>query len=132
MLFRATLLFAALTACMTASASAETVERKVKANAASPIGGFFGYEVDTCYPSMIPDVKVRQGPAHGNVRIVPYSVTLGKDTLCPGKKVPGLVYVYTPAKGFKGSDEIVFDIPWRSTDIGPLITRTHTYRITVE
>src|SRR4051794_29411089 len=45
-------------------ALSETVERTVKANTRSAIGGFLGYEVDTCYPSAIPDVKVRQAPAN--------------------------------------------------------------------
>ncbi|MFL4995530.1 MAG: hypothetical protein ACJ8DF_02315 [Microvirga sp.] len=46
-------------ALLTGSASAETIERTVKANTISALGGFLGYEVNTCYPSVIPDVKVR-------------------------------------------------------------------------
>ncbi|QRM28375.1 hypothetical protein [Microvirga sp. VF16] len=41
------------------SASAETIERTVKANTITAIGGFLAYEMNTCYPSNIPDVKVR-------------------------------------------------------------------------
>ena len=58
-------------ALLAGPASAETVERTVKANARSAIGGFFGYEVDTCYPSDIPDVKVRQAPGNGTIQIIP-------------------------------------------------------------
>jgi hypothetical protein len=114
------------------SASAQTVDRTVKANASTAIGGFFGYEVDTCYPSDIPDVKVKQAPANGTLRIMPHETTLGKDSRCAGKKVRGLAYVYTPKKGFKGSDEVALDLPWSSNDISIPTIRTYTYRITVQ
>ena len=38
-------------------ANADTVERTVKANSSTAVGGFFGYEVNTCYPSAIPDAE---------------------------------------------------------------------------
>lgn len=113
-------------------AIAETVERTVKANTRSVLGGFLGYEVDTCYPSVIPDVKVRQAPKNGSVQIAPHEQALGKDSRCAGKRIRGLAYVYTPNKGFKGTDEVVLDIPWQSTDSGPQTTWTYTYRIRVE
>jgi hypothetical protein len=119
-------------ALLAGPASAETVERTVKANARSAIGGFFGYEVDTCYPSDIPDVKVRQAPGNGTIQILPHEQALGKETACPGKKVRGLVYVYTPKKGFKGVDELAIDVPWASTDTGPQTIWTYTFRIRVE
>jgi len=113
-------------------AYAETRERTIKANTVAAIGGFLGYEVDTCYPSEVPDVKIRQSPAHGTLRIVPHEQVLGKDTRCPGTKVRGLAYVYTPAKGFKGADEVAIDVPWNSTDSGRATILTYTYRIKVE
>ena len=111
------------------SASAETIERTVKANTVSAIGGFLGYEVDTCYPSNIPDVKVRQAPANGTIQIRPHEQALGKESRCPGTKVRGLAYVYTPKKGFKGTDEIVLDIPWTWNEVSPQSLITYTYRI---
>ena len=114
------------------SASAETIERIVKANTVSAIGGFLGYEVDTCYPSNIPDVKVRQAPANGTIQIRPHEQALGKESRCPGTKVRGLAYVYTPKKGFKGTDEIVLDIPWIWNEVSPQSLITYTYRIRVE
>ena len=126
------IVFAAGFALLAGSASAETVERTVKANTVSAIGGFLGYEVDTCYPSNIPDVKVRQQPANGTIQIRPYEQALGKDSRCPGTKVRGLAYVYTPQRGYKGADEVVLDVPWRSNDINPPTTLTYTYRIRVE
>ncbi len=43
------------------SPAAETMDRTVKANTRSAIGGFLGYEVDTCYPSAIPAVESPAG-----------------------------------------------------------------------
>jgi hypothetical protein len=130
-MYRAAAVLAGL-ACLAGSASAETLERTVKANAATPIGGFLGYEVDTCYPSVIPNVKVRQAPANGSIQIVPHQQALGKDSRCPGKTVRGLAFVYTPKKGFKGADELSLDVPWSSTDSGPETIRTYTFRVKVE
>jgi hypothetical protein len=130
-MYRAAVVLAGL-ACLAGSASAETLERTVRANAATPIGGFLGYEVDTCYPSVIPNVKVRQAPANGSIQIVPHQQALGKDSRCPGKTVRGLAFVYTPKKGFKGADELSLDVPWSSTDSGPETIRTYTFRVKVE
>ena len=130
-MYRAAAVLAGL-ACLAGSASAETLERTVRANAATPIGGFLGYEVDTCYPSVIPNVKVRQAPANGSIQIVPHQQALGKDSRCPGRTVRGLAFVYTPKKGFKGADELSLDVPWSSTDSGPETIRTYTFRVKVE
>jgi hypothetical protein len=114
------------------SASAETRERTIKANTVVAVGGFLGYEVDTCYPSEIPDVTIRQAPANGSLRIVPHEEVLGKDSRCPGTKVRGLAYVYTPKKGFRGMDEVTVDVPWNSTDSGRATILSYTYQIRVE
>jgi hypothetical protein len=129
-MYRALILTGAI--LLAGSAAAETVERTVKANSVSAVGGFLGYEVDTCYPSVIPDAKVRQAPSNGSFRIVPHEQALGKDTQCPGTKVRGIAFVYAPKKGFKGTDEVTVDVPWSSTDSGPQTIRTYTYRIRVE
>jgi hypothetical protein len=113
-------------------AAAETVERTVKANTRAGIGGFLGYEVDTCYPSAITTVTVRDRPANGNIQILPHEQVLGKDSRCPGTKVRGLAFVYTPNKGFRGADELTLDVPWQSTDSGPETIRSYTFRIRVE
>ncbi|WP_457093763.1 hypothetical protein [Microvirga sp. P5_D2] len=130
-MYRALTVLAGLT-LFTAAASAQTADRTVKANSTTAIGGFFGYEVDTCYTSVIPDVKVKQAPANGDFKIVPYEQTLGKDTNCPGTKVRGLAYVYTPKKGFKGSDEVAVNVPWSGNDLSIPTLRTYTFRITVQ
>lgn len=130
-MYRAAAVFTGLI-LLAGPASAETVERTVKANTITAVGGFLSYEVNTCYPAEIPNVKIRQEPGNGTVRIVPHEQALGKDSRCPGTKVRGLAYVYTPKKGFKGDDEFTLDVPWRSTDSGPGNTLSYTYRIHVE
>jgi hypothetical protein len=127
-----TLVIAAGLILIAGPVSAETLDKTVKANTSTAIGGFFGYEVHTCYPSIIPDAKVKQAPANGNFKIVPHEITLGKEDRCAGKKVRGLAYVYTPKKGFKGSDEVSVDLPWSGNDLGLPTIRTYTYRITVQ
>ncbi|MCB8820243.1 hypothetical protein [Microvirga rosea] len=122
----------ALTALVATSVSAETLDKTVKANTRSAIGGFLSYEVDTCYSAEVPDVKVRQAPANGSIQLIPHEQEMGKDSRCPGKRVRGLAYVYTPKKGFKGLDEVVLDVPWRSNDLNPPTILTYTYRIRVE
>ena len=122
----------AILAAVAGAASAETTDRTVKANATTAIGGFASYEVDTCYRGAIPDAKVRNQPSNGSLVIRPYQTTLGKDTHCPGLQVDGVVYVYTPKKGFKGADEVTIDVPFQSTDVGMPILRSYTFRIKVE
>jgi hypothetical protein len=130
-MYRAAFLLAGLT-FLAAPAAAETLDRTVKANAPSAIGGFFGYEVDTCYQSVIPDVKVKQAPANGTFQIVPYEHTVREGSRCAGRKVRGLAYVYTPKKGFTGSDEVVLDVPWSSNDLNAPTLWTYTYRIKIQ
>lgn len=126
------MIFAAGLVMIASSALAETVERTVKANTISAIGGFLGYEPDTCYPSNIPDVKVRHEPANGNIQIHLYEQALGEDTRCSGAKIRGIAYVYTPKNGFKGTDEVVLDISWSWNEASPQTLMTYTYRIRVE
>ena len=130
-MYRALIVLAGLTLAA-GSVSAQTADRTVKANTSTAIGGFFGYELNTCYPANIPDVKIKQAPANGTLRIVPHQATLGKEDRCAGKTVKGLAYVYTPNKGFKGSDEVSLDVPWSSNDISIPTLRTYTFRITVQ
>lgn len=138
-MYRVAVVLAGLT-CLAGPVSAETLERTVKANSVTAIGGFLGYEVDTCYPSVIPNVKVRQTPTNGSIQIVPHQQALGKDSRQalgkdsrrPGTTVRGLAFVYTRKKGFKGTDEVALDVAWSSTDSGPETIRTYTFRVKVE
>jgi len=130
-MLRAAFLSAALLA-LAGSARAETMERTVKANTATPIGGFAGYHTGTCYAAGIPEAKIRQAPANGTVQILRREGTLPKSTQCPGAKVTGLTYVYMPRRGFRGTDEVTIDVPWSSVDGGHETLWSYTYRIRVE
>ena len=44
----------------------------------------------------------------------------------------GLVFVYTPSKGFKGTDEFAIDLPWAGNDSAQPTILTDTFRISVE
>jgi hypothetical protein len=112
-------------------AAGETVERTAKTNTRTPIGGFFPYW-DTCGFGEIPDVTIRQKPANGALTVQMHETTLGSGTRCPGMRVRGPVVVYTPNKGFRGTDEAVVDVPITSNDARAPTIRTYTYRIRVE
>ena len=113
-------------------AAGETVDRTVKANARTAIGGYFPYWLDTCGRGEIPDVTVRQRPANGALTVQMHETTLGSDTRCPGMRVRGPIIVYTPNRGFRGTDEAVVDVPVTSNDARAPTVRTYTYRIRVE
>jgi hypothetical protein len=113
-------------------AAGETVERTAKTNTRTPISGFFPYWVDTCGFGEIPDVTIRQKPANGALTVQMHETTLGSGTRCPGMRVRGPVVVYTPNKGFRGTDEAVVDVPITSNDARAPTIRTYTYRIRVE
>src|SRR4051794_13236141 len=114
------------------AANADTFDRTVKANTATAVGGFYGYETNTCYPSAIPDAKIHQPASNGNVEIRSHQGKLDKDSRCPGLMVRGLAYVYTPKKGFKGLDEFSVDVPWATNTQSLPSVYTHTYRINVQ
>ncbi|MPR08219.1 hypothetical protein [Microvirga tunisiensis] len=118
-------------ALLTGAASAETIERTVKANTISALGGFLGYEVNTCYPSVIPDVKVRQAPANGTIQIRPYEQALGKDSTARARRSAVSPSSMRRTRVSRG-DEVVLDIPWSSNDLGLPNLMTKTYRIRVE
>ncbi|MBM6592637.1 hypothetical protein [Microvirga pudoricolor] len=130
-MYRIALALAAL-AILPGPALAETASKTVKAGGRSIIGSFFSYRVNTCQADAVPAAKVRRQGASGRVEIVPIEHTLGKDTPCPGTKVRGLLYAYTPARGFTGADEVAIDVPWAGNDSGMPTVLTYTYRITVQ
>jgi len=115
-----------------AGACAETFERTVKANTRTAVGAFFTYSEGLCQASVVPDVTVRSKPANGVVAIEVQQNKLGPKTNCPGATVRGPVFIYTPAKGFKGVDEFALDIPFARNPERPATIHTYTYRIRVE
>jgi hypothetical protein len=117
---------------LAAPASAETIERTVKANQRSPVGGLFTYEVGTCRASAIPNVTVRDQPRNGTVAIHPVTATLPPETNCGGQKVSGPALIYTPNKGFKGADQFTIDFPFATNEARSPTGMSRTYRINVE
>jgi hypothetical protein len=117
---------------LAAPVAAETRDKVVKTNTRSAIGGFFSYGVGTCLAGVIPNAKIRKQGANGTIEIQQHEQVLGKDTQCPGTNVRGLVFIYTPAKGFRGTDEVAIDLPWAGNDSGQPTILTNTYRIRVE
>jgi hypothetical protein len=91
---------ASLALSFTVPASAETVDRIVKRNASTPIGGFTTHSKDGCWSAGIPFATLRTQPRNGKIEIRQHLWTLGKEAgVCAGRRVPGLLYVYTPNKG---------------------------------
>ena len=122
----------ALGACFIAGvASAETIERSVKANARTPVGGIFVYWVQACTQGAIPDPRISDAPKNGTVEIEMRQVRLTKETNCTGN-VKGPVFVYAPKKGFKGKDEFTVEYPYARSESSPPILMNKTYRLTVE
>jgi hypothetical protein len=124
-------LFSAL-ALGTTSAAAETVERTVKANTLTAVGGIFTYGVQSCLQGAIPDAKVGREPKNGRVVVRMHQTILGKDTNCAGRKVSGPIFIYTPNRGFKGVDEFTVEYPFAKSESSSPTLMSTTYRLTVK
>src|SRR5215213_2500407 len=123
---------AALAVVVAGPASAETVERAVKANQRTAVGGVFTYELESCRAAEIPNLSFRTQPSHGTVAIYEVTIPLGPHTTCAGRKVKGPALVYTPTKGFKGQDQFTIEYPFPTNHVrGPTVF-TRTFLITVE
>jgi len=126
------LLTAAVFVLVGGAAAAETFDKAVKANSQTAVGAFFTYWEGMCNAASVSNATVRSRPANGTVVIEVRQVTLGAHSRCPGARVSGPVFVYTPAKGFKGTDQFEIDIPFARTEERLPTIYTHTYRIKVE
>lgn len=126
------LLASTFLACAGGLASAETIDRTVKVNSRTAVGAFFPYWEGMCNASSVPNATVRSRPTNGTVLIEVRQVTLNESSRCPGARVSGPVFVYAPAKGFRGTDQFEIDIPFARTEERIPTVYTHTYRIKVE
>lgn len=120
----------ALIGLSTTSGHAETVTKTVPSNRSSVVGSFGGFERHTCRSIGLPDAVIRQRPAHGELRIE-HQRAKSSSALCAGTEQQFLVFVYSPRKGFKGSDAMTIDIPWRNHDHAPMSYLTYDFTITV-
>jgi hypothetical protein len=114
------------------AASAETIERTVKANTLTAVGGLFAYGVQSCLQGAIPDAKVGKAPRNGKVVVRMHQTILGKETNCAGQKVSGPIFIYTPNRGFKGIDEFTIEYPFARSESSVPTQMSKTYRITVK
>ena len=114
------------------AAAQESVDRTVKANARTAVGGIFTFWQHSCEQSMIPDPKLSKAPANGRVEIEKHRLTMRKPHPCDGRELSGPVFFYTPAKGFKGVDQFTVEYPFSTNDVSAPIQRSSTYRITVQ
>jgi hypothetical protein len=131
-MFRFSCSLSAVLALAAGAASAETIDKTVKANSRTAVGAFFTYWEGLCQASTVPQASVRSRPASGTLAIEVHQVTLSQQTRCPGARVSGPVFIYTPAKGFKGVDQFEIDIPFARVEERLPTVYTHTYRIRVE
>jgi hypothetical protein len=114
------------------SAEAETLERTVKANMRTPLGGFSIYNIGTCYAGPVVDGTIEQQAVNGTIELQVTDWTIPKGQQCEGAKVRGAVIVYTPKKGFKGADEGVVSFPFSPSDGPAQGLNSYKFRIKVE
>lgn len=85
-------------------ASAET--RDVAPNRASPIGFYYTYSKDNCYSGAKPRFKVLREGEHGTVTAKWQAITIQDPGKCHGRRMFGMLIIYSPAKGFHGPDKV--------------------------
>jgi hypothetical protein len=113
-------------------ASAETIERTVKADTLTAVGGIFTYGRRSCAQASIPKAKVGKPPKNGKVVVRMHQTILGKSTNCAGKKVSGPIFIYTPNPGFRGVDEFTVEYPPARRQSKAEAAATTLYRLTVK
>lgn len=73
------------------------------------------WDTKTCTQNGTPQITVLNQPQHGTVAIRPGTSTIsrvrdGGQTYCVGTTLPGTVVAYTPAAGFRGTDQFDYNI----------------------
>ena len=135
MLLRVIAVTAAILAFMTTGGSrgalAQTFDVKVKSGVSTLVGDFFVVSREDCSAQAIPDARVRTQGRNGRAEVRRARGRL--QSFCAGAIVNGVQFYYVSARGYRGADEVVIDIPWETyVDAASRSMRTHTYRITVE
>jgi len=92
---------------------AQTLRRSTMAGQEVRIYTYTQHHTD-CSPAGDPVITLRTKPAHGVATIRASTVTTGPPrfgaTNCTGKVLPGLGVFYTPAPGFRGTDQFDYDV----------------------
>lgn len=105
------ILLAGLATLAATAALAETHAVAVKRNAASAIGSYARYFIDTCRAADTSDVRIATQAAHGVASLGYAPLSIGKGEPCAGAGLKGLVVTYRPKPGFAGKDRVVIAIP---------------------
>ncbi len=101
-MFKGKFFLAALLAMTATAAKAETIS--VPAGESSAMIDFTNLD-DNCQSIGKPKGKVTSEPKHGKVSFQWMSITLDEDYgTCKGKHAKALRVIYTPDRGYKGSD----------------------------
>jgi len=111
-------------------ASADT--RTVAANKTSPIGFYYTYTHHSCHYGGKPKFKLTQAPAHGTVIAKWQASHMGGDSRnCAGKPAYGTMIIYTPKKGFRGTDSVEFDLIGSGIYPGPTYALSRSFHIDI-
>lgn len=90
-------------------ALAET--RDVPANRSSVIAFYYTYINSTCAYGSKPRFRVSKQPDHGTISAKWQAYKMGKESRnCAGKPMRGMMIIYTPNKGFRGTDVVKFSL----------------------
>ena len=114
--------------------SADTVNRTVKAGKSAAVAGLFYYNRMMCTTIANPQARIRRQPAHGRAVIKIFRDKLPKNSnVCPGMPVSGPFVVYTPNRGYRGSDSLSVDFHTYAYEATSRpIVRTFNVNITVK
>ena len=84
---------------------AKDIERKIKANKTTVISSMSTFNERNCNQGPVPRVRITKAAAHGKVTIQKRAskATKGK---CKGHVMKYSVVLYTPNRGFRGSDVV--------------------------
>lgn len=115
-------------------AAAETRTITVPANRTSSVETIAFYNTETCRSGAVPQMQVTRAPANGKVSFRKVSGTLNESSgRCAGKRVSAQNVIYTPRKGFRGTDEITvgYSHEWY-TGTSRRVYRSMRFKITVK
>jgi hypothetical protein len=115
-------------------ASAETRTITVPANRTSSVETIAFYNNETCRSGAVPQMQVTRAPANGKVSFRQFSGTLNESSgRCSGKRVSGQNVIYTPRKGFRGTDSFTVRYSHeRYQGTSRRVYRSTKFRITVK
>ena len=111
-------------------AAAETLN--VPTNKTSTIGFYYTYTHNSCQYGGKPKFTLTQAPAHGRVIAKWQASLMGRDSRkCAGKPAYGTMIIYTPNRGFQGTDSVAFDLIGSGIYPGPTYALSRSFGIDI-